>query len=206
MTRVTKAEAAAANKRNSPLLRLPAELRNLIYHYALGNCTLILSTHLGRLRLYQRDIPAFPLLAVCTQIHAEVVLLPYSLNTFDFAFDVTLDFFLADISPSNIRMIKKLDLGTWTVMAPSAGKSAVQLQKFTGLEEVMFSYCSSRNIWKHTCEQRWGMVVKRLRRNMPRLRTAIRDVRYEKRMDEASELFLWERRYGQRDFSEAAEQ
>ncbi|KAI4920603.1 hypothetical protein J4E85_009370 [Alternaria conjuncta] len=134
MAQVTKAEATVANRLNSPLLRLPAELRNLIYHYALGNSTVILAAHHDRLCTYQHDTPAFPLLAVCTQIHAEAALFLYSLNTFDIASDYTLRVFLATMPMKYVQAIKTLDIGTW-VVADKETICAANLQRFTGLEK-----------------------------------------------------------------------
>jgi hypothetical protein len=77
---------------NSPLLRLPAELRNVIYEYVLGghhihspphwykslhaHCGLSLRSHFH----YPRSLPAFPL--TCVQLYLEVRLLPFRLVGF----------------------------------------------------------------------------------------------------------------------------
>lgn len=76
------------NQRESPLLRLPAELRHNIYEQILG----------GKLYLVKLDRPRFNLvtkcedssfsddatiLRVCRQIHYEARLLPFQLNVFD---------------------------------------------------------------------------------------------------------------------------
>ncbi|KAI4647855.1 hypothetical protein J4E93_004266 [Alternaria ventricosa] len=178
MAQITKAEATAANQLNSPLLRLPAELRNLIYHYALGNCTLSLVPSQKSLRLFQRDMPAFPLLAVCTQIQSEAALLPYILNTWDIANRDTLYLFLEKIHPRYIQAIKKLDIGPWTVALQSTGMICAWLEKFKGLEEVVFSYDPSFDqTWIHDWVQRWERVVTLMRERLPLVGTATRDSR-----------------------------
>ena len=195
MAQVTKAEATAAKQLRSPLLRLLAELRNLIYHYALGNCTFILAADYERLCLYQRDTPAIPLLAVCTQIHAEAALLPYSLNTFDIASDYTLRVFLATMPMKYVQAIKTLHIGTWTV----AGKEmacAADLQHFTGLEKVVFCYEGGTDtISKCMFEIAWKKVVELLREKMPEVSTSMRDLRDKAhRREDALELAMWVRR------------
>lgn len=195
MAQVTKAEATAANQLNSPLLRLPAELRNLIYHYALGNCTLTLAAHHDRLCTYQNDMPAFPLLAVCTQIHTEAALLPYSLNTFNIASDYTLRVFIATMPMKYVQAIKTLDIGTWTV----AGKEticAANLQRFTALEKVVFSYkAGTETISKFFSKHAWEKVVELLRETMPEVRTSMRDLRDKAHLrEDALELSMWVRR------------
>ncbi|KAI4613396.1 uncharacterized protein J4E87_009863 [Alternaria ethzedia] len=69
----------------SPLLRLPPELRNIIFAYALDHGTV--SPHLGTTCLERRlrkdpIRKRFGLLFTCRQIYAETALLPYKLNTF----------------------------------------------------------------------------------------------------------------------------
>ena len=193
MAQHANAEATAANQLNSPLLRLPAELRNLIYHYALGNCTLIVSTFNHRLCLYQRDIPAFPLLVVCTQIHAEAAILPYSLNTFNIAFDHSLDMFITTMPLAYRHAIKRLDIGTWTVVDVPKETVCACLQRLRGLEEVIFNYHARRHwMFKGECEEAWEKVVKLLRERVPEVRTSVRDLDDEvHHREDALELDGW---------------
>ncbi|KAI4907571.1 hypothetical protein J4E90_009600 [Alternaria incomplexa] len=187
MAQVTKAEATAAKQLNSPLLRLPAELRNLIYRYALGDRTLILSTIDDEtLRLYQRDIPAFALLALCKQIHSETVLLPYSLNTFDIDCCFTFKCLVATIPRTHVQAIKKLDLRTLAIWGESNYETCMRLKVFSALEEVTFSYAGSTDtLWHRDCEERWAEAVKMLREKMPWVATSMRDLRDEILRDDA---------------------
>ncbi|KAF2030008.1 hypothetical protein EK21DRAFT_66407 [Setomelanomma holmii] len=83
-------KAQTLNNQNSPLLRLPPELRNKIWRYVLGGnvlrWTLVSSS---RYSLKYRMAPppgqiilGLDLLRTCRQIYAETALLPYQLNTF----------------------------------------------------------------------------------------------------------------------------
>ncbi|KAI4648275.1 hypothetical protein J4E93_004687 [Alternaria ventricosa] len=81
---------ARQNQRNSPLLRLPAEIRNLIFGYALGGRTFHISHNIYQDVTKNTNVSkntsvsknALALLAVCRQVFAETALLPFSSNTF----------------------------------------------------------------------------------------------------------------------------
>lgn len=103
-SRVVDCPIGAANARNSPLLRLPAELRNKIFKEAIGNnCISIVqerrpmgSTHnvvknYGPPDHFQDKYPTlgessayYHIPLVCRQVYNETALLPYSLNIFSF--------------------------------------------------------------------------------------------------------------------------
>ncbi|KAF2132549.1 hypothetical protein P153DRAFT_382174 [Dothidotthia symphoricarpi CBS 119687] len=75
----TRLKIAQRNQHDSPLLGLPAELRNKIYGYVLCGKTIAFELF--------RTVPGFDennfnLLRTCRQIHAEAQLLPYAKNTF----------------------------------------------------------------------------------------------------------------------------
>jgi len=89
------------NQHNSPLLRLPAELRNQIYAYVLGNL-IIRPKPSKSLNQYGSPTPGLKLRAAgasledeeratrflaltqtCRQVYAETKLLPFTLNAFD---------------------------------------------------------------------------------------------------------------------------
>jgi hypothetical protein len=105
--------STALNVRSSPLIRLPGELRNLIYGYALGE------DRFGCYGFVRRTHPTLAwgerenrlaLLRVCHQIYEEAALLPFSLNEFKFAYcKGFLDFCLA-LGPTKRRAIRKLRL------------------------------------------------------------------------------------------------
>ncbi|KAF1959409.1 hypothetical protein CC80DRAFT_326837 [Byssothecium circinans] len=76
-------QIAARNQRESPLLRLPAELRNEIYVYVLHSGYY----HMSNIRCQRKPTqPPKALALLCTsrQIHAEAILLPISQGTLAF--------------------------------------------------------------------------------------------------------------------------
>lgn len=82
-------DSSRRNQRHFPFLRLPAELRNKIYMYALGGKTWIIALQGGR-GSYQSqpdldDVSTHPmaLLQSCRQVYAEASLFPYAYNTFE---------------------------------------------------------------------------------------------------------------------------
>jgi hypothetical protein len=80
------------NQQKSPLLRLPAELRNKIYGHVLGGFIISFRTSRPRhhclIRFkFSRKIGEFKpsnLLLICRQINAEAQLLPFELNEFNY--------------------------------------------------------------------------------------------------------------------------
>ncbi|KAF2118565.1 hypothetical protein BDV96DRAFT_643806 [Lophiotrema nucula] len=110
------------NSTQSPLLRLPAELRNKIWEFATSGYQMQIesqddSEHAKsyRLRVYQRNTisgaPAyhvFSLSAVCRQIYSEVGTLPYSLN--EFMLCGTLNSWLRDLLPGQVNAISTIDI------------------------------------------------------------------------------------------------
>ncbi|KAI4644830.1 uncharacterized protein J4E79_010965 [Alternaria viburni] len=92
----TRDQISISNAVNSPLLRLPAEIRNTIFAYVytktmhyidhkpgttyfyLPLCSVLDSDQLSS----ESKLDRIPL--VCRQVHTEMALLPYALGTFDF--------------------------------------------------------------------------------------------------------------------------
>ena len=74
------------NATGSPLLLLPAEIRNMIFEYAMYYGTIDIyqkyNSRTGNFAIESRH--AIPLLFVCRQIYSEVVILPFKLNVFSF--------------------------------------------------------------------------------------------------------------------------
>jgi hypothetical protein len=104
-------------QRNNLILRLPAELRNRIYVHVLGGRTYRFKDTVAtsRARLDTKgEKHVLGLLYVCRQIHFETALMPYTLNTFSFReFDISLEPFLRQRSPSQIRSIHYFELVTY---------------------------------------------------------------------------------------------
>lgn len=72
------------NLQNSPLLRLPAELRDSIYGYILGHRRIFLSGQHVRHRSLTAGSVQLSLLQICRQIHSEALPILWSTNTFCF--------------------------------------------------------------------------------------------------------------------------
>ena len=84
------------NATNSPLLRLPAELRNIVYGYVFEGNRYELGGYLftgkrpkeGNTLIWrQSQTNALDLLLASRQLHAETALLPYKLGVFQFEFE-----------------------------------------------------------------------------------------------------------------------
>ncbi|KAG9204180.1 hypothetical protein G6514_001819 [Epicoccum nigrum] len=88
------------NQRLSPLLRLPGEIRNRIYFYAVGNGPLPIPSGHTSPNLFGLHT----LSKVCRQLHAETRLLPYALNDLCF---VTIPSFVAwsRRAPEEVRAV-----------------------------------------------------------------------------------------------------
>ncbi|KAI4701706.1 hypothetical protein J4E81_003446 [Alternaria sp. BMP 2799] len=91
----------ARNAANSPLLRLPAELRNMIYGRVFNNITYKLYMPYGAYPLCESSFQEtdMGLILVSRQIHAETAYLPYELSTFDFlVYDANKSQWKSDVS------------------------------------------------------------------------------------------------------------
>ncbi|KAL8721886.1 MAG: hypothetical protein Q9225_001522 [Loekoesia sp. 1 TL-2023] len=134
-TPATQRKAMERNSASSPLLRLPSEIRNKIYEYALGGNHLEVDyephehkyktikkqryrTHYGG-GLYHEcagegdDIPSslhLGLLRVCRQIYGEAALLPYALNTFVFESDWVMKRCFETLRPVQKRAMGKVSI------------------------------------------------------------------------------------------------
>ncbi|KAI4613409.1 uncharacterized protein J4E87_009876 [Alternaria ethzedia] len=108
------------NSINSPLLRLPAELRSIIFTYVFSGEEYLFS---GRRGYLVPDAGSFTLLdmsllLVSRQAYAETALLPYKLGTIRFLFDQyyqmdqrkqSVEFFLSKRSVEQIKAIVSLE-------------------------------------------------------------------------------------------------
>ena len=96
----------------SPLLRLPAELRNLIYSYVFAHQTIEPVPELWRQRndTTIRVHNVLTLLRVNRQLHAETRLLPYQNTTFVFTSTYALDAFVARRSQEQLDFIQSVQI------------------------------------------------------------------------------------------------
>ena len=103
----------------SPLLSLPAELRNKIYTHALSNHTYAITstTQIPWLTTSVSNTTTSPhalaLLSANRQIHAETRLLPFALNTFQFSSEDAFKPWLARFDKEQCEAIAWVRLVTW---------------------------------------------------------------------------------------------
>ncbi|KAI4706353.1 hypothetical protein J4E89_009087 [Alternaria sp. Ai002NY15] len=85
---LTRTHISERNAAASPLLRLPPELRNSIFAYALYHETFVLDPpDSSRYVVKSRDKNLLSLLYVCRQVYSETAFLPYKLNSFEICRD-----------------------------------------------------------------------------------------------------------------------
>jgi hypothetical protein len=103
-------DIAQRNATSSPLLRLPPEIRNMIYTLILDVNTVMVA-HAGLVR--SRLETSLTFLRVCRQMHAEAALLPYALNTFVFwGTTLSLKTFLDGRNKEQIAAMGKVQWGS----------------------------------------------------------------------------------------------
>jgi hypothetical protein len=132
------------NQHISPLLRLPAEVRNIIYVLVLGNRTYRFHDAVSRPHAQLRtnnECHVLALLLVSHQIYAEARLLPYSLNTFSFReCEISLMPFLAHRHLAHLRAIRFIELVTFQAArmwaAPNVNSGYKHLVKVRLLERL----------------------------------------------------------------------
>ncbi|KAH8629752.1 hypothetical protein IG631_14329 [Alternaria alternata] len=117
---------AQRNATSSPFLRLPPEIRNMIYTHIIDVVTVVFTkAGLGRGRHPVQD--GLALVRVCRQIHAEAGLLPYALNTFVFwTFTSVLRVFLDRRKEEQIAVMRNV---LWGSEIKTAGEWMKVLRK-----------------------------------------------------------------------------
>ncbi|KAF3001930.1 hypothetical protein E8E13_006799 [Curvularia kusanoi] len=99
------------NQRQSPLLRLPPELRNMIWAYALGDTVYRGDGYENsRDRKFAAEDPSISpkLLETCRQIYSETAMLPFRLNTFSLGSRERMVTSFEAVRPHQRRQIKVL--------------------------------------------------------------------------------------------------
>ncbi|CAN9355968.1 unnamed protein product [Alternaria alternata] len=101
---------ARENQQDSPLLRLPPELRCLVFEYALGGNTYMIRYHRTSKAVKNTTVAkhALALLSVCRQIFAETALLPFSLNTFSVFHPVIFNMWIKSFHPAFAEVVTSL--------------------------------------------------------------------------------------------------
>jgi hypothetical protein len=113
---LTYPNSSILNQQTSPFLQLSAEIRNIIYSYALGHRTFRFKDAIYRrhARLRPHEPHVLALLRVCHQIYSEASLFPYSLNVFSFRdFEISFKPFLNHRQLAHFRAITTIELVTY---------------------------------------------------------------------------------------------
>jgi hypothetical protein len=124
------------NARQSPLLCLPAEIRNMIWKYAFSGKVRVSSTTV----VPRKDYDRFSLLRVCRQVYHETGVLPYTTNTFCFShISIATDFQLY-LKPKQVKYIQSLVIEQYCPLFSFNAKRICAIfqlpHKFTALEKV----------------------------------------------------------------------
>jgi hypothetical protein len=106
------------NQRNSPLLRLPAELRNQIYMFAFCNITVDVRSRyendpIDNQNLIQGHRRVVGLLTTCRQLHHEALPIFYEYCTFDIFYPSALIVWMRN-QHNGLRALKKC----WRIKLP----------------------------------------------------------------------------------------
>ncbi|CAN9321678.1 unnamed protein product [Alternaria sp. RS040] len=101
---------ARENQQDSLLLRLPPELRCLVFEYVLGGNTYEIRYHQKSEAVKNTTISkhALALLSVCRQIFAETALLPFSLNTFSVFHPLVFNIWIKGFHPAFAEVVTSL--------------------------------------------------------------------------------------------------
>lgn len=144
--------SAQPNKRESPFLGLPNELRNEIYRYALGGKDYESMFGADSKPLQDKpDKKSISLLSVCFQIYMDTVVLPFELNTFQFEDSIDLSAWISALRPGQRDAIRALKYMAWGPSIISlrpensySMKRFVRLKEFSSLKRVYVYYKERR--------------------------------------------------------------
>ncbi|KAI4644823.1 uncharacterized protein J4E79_010958 [Alternaria viburni] len=117
---LTRTHISERNAAASPLLRLPPELRNSIFAYALYHERFVLDPpDSSGYVVKSRDKNLLSLLYVCRQIYSETAYLPYKLNSFEICRDspVSLVAFLKRRTATQIELMRDV-IRRWNMPSP----------------------------------------------------------------------------------------
>ncbi|KAF2850756.1 hypothetical protein T440DRAFT_518050 [Plenodomus tracheiphilus IPT5] len=136
------------NAKQSPLLRLPAELRNQIWELVLGGNICYVdrkpwSMHNRKRQSFRVTNVHSALLRICRQVYSETALLPFQLNEFCFYLDASIWFSgLHKYGQDNIRIIRvKID----DPYSPHSNEQLREMIQYIsqGLKEVLIETSSN---------------------------------------------------------------
>lgn len=153
-TTYLQSDRTQENQANSPLLRLPPELRNIIYEYVLR-----MNHPIEMIRTAMRDRAGpkrhlLALLGSCSQINTETAMLPYTLNVFAMTgFSSNAWKLLHHTGQKQLQAIKRMQLRTF-VGSMVEGLEG-ELASLRGLETIEVR--DSRGQWNENLIRRINM-------------------------------------------------
>jgi hypothetical protein len=148
---VSAALNLASVKRNaeqSPLLRLPAEIRDMIWKLALGGNVIRPVRSKSHVRGFFHPFPQvdtngphppayrFSLLQVCRQIYSEAASLPCHLSTFCFYDDLDLELWQRQAPASKTKLVRSVRYGSWESTLESVLETQRHIQGMEKLQNV----------------------------------------------------------------------
>lgn len=160
-------DSTVSNSRDSPLLRLPPELRNRIYELTLGGLRISVDEMYLRFhkrmprktsiqsdsstsvlpRAYSHAICLFP--STCRQIYSETATLLFELNRFYVSTSAELGAFVGNISPTQRDAITEITI--WSTCLTVTGPRLEVHKKFRDLPQVCAGMTSLRRIHLFLC-------------------------------------------------------
>lgn len=185
--RIIELCSTARNKTESPLLRLPGEIRNLIYGYVFTSVPYQVvdvydeetGTHLGT-HIHDRPV-GVDLTRVCCELHHDTALLPFLLNEFR-CLEVKVLGRLHDLlQPEQRKVIRKLtvvvDFENYCVIDEFLDYThdhKIMLSDYwPNLEQVVVVACSTK--WSSAWQQKWQQMNVARVRIMQDNKTALED-------------------------------
>ncbi|KAF1836651.1 hypothetical protein BDW02DRAFT_566743 [Decorospora gaudefroyi] len=137
-------QITSTNQLTSPLLRLPAELRNQIYSIALAPFrTTTIETYAREPFLTTTAAQkSLALLQTCRQMHSEATLPYYSTNTFEFRSSNHITRFVHAVGPARCAVIKWVRL---VFQAKDIGTAKMMLQ--AAVDECVRVFPQLVNVW-----------------------------------------------------------
>ncbi|KAF1997456.1 hypothetical protein P154DRAFT_578877 [Amniculicola lignicola CBS 123094] len=139
------------NEQDSPLLRLPAEIRNTIYGYVLGGKTVTKEGWEGRMT--DKDTfeisgrQSLALLGVCRMIYAETAFLPFTLNDFHFDYEEEISMLRASMRTFQWNAITTVVLFQSVSIYASIEPLAAMMKWFRGLKFIHLKFFKGYRDW-----------------------------------------------------------
>jgi hypothetical protein len=155
-----------SSSQQAHLLRLPAELRNIIWGYALGSntfdihCWFSYSRERIITKVLNRQKNFLSLLRTCRQIYSEAHLLPYRFNGFRIRNEDAIIPWLNGLERSRLNTITEIHLVTWrarrmlegTTFFPKPMTDVIPLQRLPSLRRLCVEVRVQRS--GQLCKQR----------------------------------------------------